>query len=89
MTFFDDDDDDKKDFPNDISVKIEEDFPDDNNDDVVIKQENDTEMDNAETIPNVSPKGKIILTIEKQLSMRPREGKVKIRLMKKYLRSLS
>ena len=56
MTFFDDDDDDKKDFPNDISVKIEEDFPDDNNDDVVIKQESDTEIDDAETIPYASPK---------------------------------
>ena len=54
--FFDDDDDDKKDFPGDISVKIEEDFADDNNDDVVIKQENDTEMDDAETIPYASPK---------------------------------
>ena len=54
--FFDDDDDDKKDFPDDISIKIEEDFADDNNDDVVIKQENDTEMDDAETIPYASPK---------------------------------
>ena len=36
--FFDDNDDDKKDFPNDIPVKIEVDFPDDNYDDVVIKQ---------------------------------------------------
>ena len=52
----DDDDDDKKDFPDDISVKIEEDFPNDNNDDVVIKQESDTEIDNAETIPYASPK---------------------------------
>ena len=54
--FFDDDDDDKKDFPDDISVKIEEDFADDNNDDVVIKQESDTEMDDAEMIPYASLK---------------------------------
>ena len=56
--FFDDDDDDKKDLADEteISVEKEEDFPNDNNDDVVIKQENDTEMGDAETIPNASPK---------------------------------
>ena len=54
--FFDDDNDDKKDFLDDISVKIKEDFYDDDNDDVVIKRESDTQMDDAETIPYASPK---------------------------------
>ena len=40
-------------------------------------------MDDAETIPYLSPKGKMILAIEKQFSIHPQEGKVKIKLMKK------
>ena len=50
--FFDDDDD-KKD---DIKIKMEDDFPDCDNDDVLIKQKSDNEMDDRETIPYTSPK---------------------------------
>ena len=56
--FFDDDNDDKKDFLDDISIKIKEDFHNDNNDDVVIKWESDTQMNDAESIPYASPKWK-------------------------------
>ena len=50
--FFDDDDD-KKD---DISIKMEDDFLDGDNDDVFIKKESDNKMDNRETIPYISSK---------------------------------
>ena len=51
--FFNDDGD-NKDFPDDASIEKESDFPDDNNDDVLIKQGSDNEIeeiDDRETIP--------------------------------------
>ena len=50
-----DDDDDKKD---DIFIKMEDDFLDFDNDDVLIKKESDNEMDDRETIPYTSLKRK-------------------------------
>ena len=51
--FFNDDGD-NKDFPDDASIEKESDFPDDNNDDVLIKQGSENEIeeiDDRETIP--------------------------------------
>ena len=51
-------DDDEKDFRDDVSVKMENDFPNDNNDgsDVLVKKESDNEVDDRETISYASPK---------------------------------
>ena len=68
------DDDDYKDFPHDFSIKKESDFPDEDNDDIFIKQESDKaieEIDDREPIHYA----------------RLQEGKEKMKLMKKYIKS--
>ena len=77
--FFDDDDD-KKDFPDNISIKMEDDYPNDDNDggDVLVEKESDNEMDDKEQSPTHLRKGKMILTIGKQFFTLLQEGKVKM-----------
>ena len=70
------DDDDYKDFPHDFSIKKESDFPDEDNDDIFIKQESDKaieEIDDREPIHYACLQ----------------EGKEKMKLMKKYIKSKS
>ena len=71
--FFNDDAD-NKDFPDDASIEKESDFPDDNNDDVLIKQGSDNEIeeiDDRETIPQASPKRESEDEVDEKIYKKP------------------
>ena len=71
--FFNDDGD-NKDFPDDASIEKESDFPDDNNDDVLIKQGSDNEIeeiDDRETIPQASPKRESEDEVDEKIYKKP------------------
>ena len=85
--FFDDDDD-KKD---DISIKMEDNFPDGDNDDVLIKKKVIMKWMMGKQFPTHFQKGKMIMKLTKreQFSAHLQEGKVKMKLTKKYIRNLN
>ena len=71
--FFNDDGDNKN-FPDDASIEKESDFPDDNNDDVLIKQGSDNEIeeiDDRETIPQASPKRESEDEVDEKIYKKP------------------
>ena len=71
--FFNDDGD-NKDLPDDASIEKESDFPDDNNDDVLIKQGSDNEIeeiDDRETIPQASPKRESEDEVDEKIYKKP------------------
>ena len=71
--FFNDDGD-NKDFPDDASIEKESDFPDDDNDDVFIKQGSDNEIeeiDDRETIPYASPKRESEDEVDEKIYKKP------------------
>ena len=71
-------------------IRKKYDFFDDEDDKKMLKKkESDTEMDETETIPYPYQRGKMTLMIVKQLSVLPQKGKVKMKLMKKYIKNQS